>query len=243
MTNRRIFNFAAKMISYSAKSNEKGVSLIMLMAVMTILTIFMLAAAPVIQKEIQRSREQEAIRRGNEVAEAIRVYALTNNKLPTSMNDLLEGVPRGSRKYQILRESASKDPLSADGKWKLLRVRDKQFVQFAEFVRKYNGNVLPGEQQPVPPVISALLPQLPNTQTDPSEFEEISNVENMTCEESDEAEETQPDGFVGVVSVSKCRSVLTYYGIERQDYWVFTPLFRGTSNPLQNNQILPPPSQ
>jgi hypothetical protein len=32
--------------------------------------------------------------------------------------------------------------------------------------------------------------------------------------------------FVGVASRSRRESVLTYYGIERHDQWIFTPLFR-----------------
>jgi hypothetical protein len=32
--------------------------------------------------------------------------------------------------------------------------------------------------------------------------------------------------FVGVASRSRKDSVLTYYGIERHDQWIFTPLFR-----------------
>jgi hypothetical protein len=32
--------------------------------------------------------------------------------------------------------------------------------------------------------------------------------------------------FVGVASRSKRESVLTFYGIEQHDQWIFTPLFR-----------------
>jgi hypothetical protein len=32
--------------------------------------------------------------------------------------------------------------------------------------------------------------------------------------------------FVGVSSRSQNNSVLYYYGIDRQDQWIFTPLFR-----------------
>jgi hypothetical protein len=32
--------------------------------------------------------------------------------------------------------------------------------------------------------------------------------------------------FVGVASRSKRSSVLTFYGIESHDQWIFTPLFR-----------------
>jgi hypothetical protein len=32
--------------------------------------------------------------------------------------------------------------------------------------------------------------------------------------------------FIGVAPSSKSKSVLNYYGIDRHDGWVFTPLFR-----------------
>jgi hypothetical protein len=40
------------------------------------------------------------------------------------------------------------------------------------------------------------------------------------------SDEISSGPFVGVVSRSKKDSVLTYYGIERHDQWIFTPLFR-----------------
>jgi hypothetical protein len=40
------------------------------------------------------------------------------------------------------------------------------------------------------------------------------------------ADEEGTGPFVGVASKNKTESVLTYYGIERHDQWIFTPLFR-----------------
>ena len=36
------------------------------------------------------------------------------------MDQLLEGIPRGTKKLQILRAEAARDPLSSSGEWKLI---------------------------------------------------------------------------------------------------------------------------
>ena len=89
---------------------------------MTIFAIALLAVAPTVQIEVQREKELESIRRGEEVAEAIRLYLLHNGgtKYPDSIDELLEGLPQGTKKRQILRPSAAIDPLSEDGKWNLV---------------------------------------------------------------------------------------------------------------------------
>lgn len=83
----------------SRLKNEAGMSLIMVLAVMTLFAIVLLAVAPTVQQGVQREKEIEAIRRGEEVAEAIRQYVVFyQGKLPTSMDDLLEGIPAGTKK-------------------------------------------------------------------------------------------------------------------------------------------------
>ncbi|MGI8882697.1 MAG: type IV pilus modification PilV family protein, partial [Pyrinomonadaceae bacterium] len=50
------------------RKSESGMSLLAVMAAMTIFAIALLAVAPSIQMEVQREKELEAIRRGEEVA-------------------------------------------------------------------------------------------------------------------------------------------------------------------------------
>ncbi|MDQ3180607.1 MAG: type II secretion system GspH family protein, partial [Acidobacteriota bacterium] len=90
-------------------NGQKGLSLIAVLAVMTIFAIALLAVAPTVQQGVQREKELEQIRRGEEVAEAIRQYVdfYQGSKLPNSMDDLLEGLPQGTKKRQILRPSAA----------------------------------------------------------------------------------------------------------------------------------------
>src|SRR5437867_569233 len=90
---------------------EEGYTLVALLAVMTVLALFALAAAPSIRQQAQREREIEAIYRGEQMAEAIRVYYSYQQSrvgpgdpaLPTSVEKLLEGLPSGTKKVQILR--------------------------------------------------------------------------------------------------------------------------------------------
>ena len=62
-----------KMIRHTS-NNESGMTLFAVMAVMVIFAVGLLAVAPSIEQEIRREKELESIRRGEEVAEAIKQY-------------------------------------------------------------------------------------------------------------------------------------------------------------------------
>ena len=202
---------------------EAGYTLVALLALMTVLALFALAAAPSIRHQAQREREIEAIFRGEEVAEAIRLYySYQQGKgfqrdaaLPTSVDQLLEGVSVNIKKVQVLRASAARDPLSDSGEWNLVRPRSAQLADFQRSVMLFAGNVRPVtndrqlqlvEQDMAPPVLPTI---------------------GLTSSNSDSnvgANSTWP--FIGVSSASTSNSILTYYGIDRHDGWIFTPLFR-----------------
>ena len=130
----------------NGQNSEQGMSLIAILAIMTLFSIALLAVAPSIQQGVQREKELEAIRRGEEVAQAIRAYVNFYNgaKLPESIDDLLEGLPQGTKKVQILRESAAIDPLSEDGKWNLVPMN--KMANFARRVQNYNNGLLPSSE-------------------------------------------------------------------------------------------------
>ena len=97
------------------------------------MTLFALAVAPNILQQAQREREKEAIFRGEEVAEAIRLLrgAKINRgsrgrsgPCQTSMDDLVEGVPRRgvTKKLRVLRASAATIHFPA-GQWLMVRPR------------------------------------------------------------------------------------------------------------------------
>src|SRR5262245_23267357 len=128
-----------------ALSNERGMTLVAVMAMMTLFAVALMAVAPSVQQEVQREKELESIRRGEEIAEAIKQYIMytPGNKLPESMDDLLEGIPFGTKKRMILRPSAATDPLSPDGKWRLIKADKDTIAPFAKRVQAYNNGLLP----------------------------------------------------------------------------------------------------
>ena len=195
-----------------------------MMAVMGMMTIFaigLLAVAPSIQHSVQREKEIEAIARGEEVAEAIRQYVSFYNgqRLPESMDDLLEGLPQGTKKRQILRPSAAIDPLSEDGKWRLIKPDPETIARFAQRVQEHNNGVLPSNPNPQN-ILNRYTVVIVNSIN--------TGIEDEVEEDFDVVTDNQP--FIGVASQSRASALVTYYSIERHSSWIFTPLFKGTSS-------------
>src|ERR671933_183904 len=118
----------------ATSGGERGYSLVALLALMTVVMIAMTAAAPSIRQQSRRERELEAIARGEEVAEAIRMYIHYKNQPPTSMDELLDGVtpPGSTKKIYVLRASAARDPLSKSGEWRTVKVNDPALANFVK---------------------------------------------------------------------------------------------------------------
>ncbi|MCL4822282.1 MAG: hypothetical protein KJ067_24405 [Vicinamibacteria bacterium] len=94
-------------------NQERGYVMVALLAAIAILLIGMGAAAPTWKYVMQDSREQELIFRGSQIADAIGRYQRKHaNALPTSIEQLVKG--------KFLRREYA-DPMTADGKWRLLR--------------------------------------------------------------------------------------------------------------------------
>jgi type II secretory pathway pseudopilin PulG len=205
-----------------SQHGERGMTLLVLMGMMTLFAIGLLAVAPPIYQEVQREKELEAIRRGEEVAEAIRQYVVfyRGQRLPNSMDDLLEGLPQGTRKRQILRASAAIDPLSEDGRWRLIKVDPQVLGRFAKRVQEFNNGLLPSNPQPqIFDRYGVVIVNAINTGTE----DDIDQDDDTDFEV-----DTDNTPFIGVASQNKDKSVIAYYGIERHSSWIFTPLFRGS---------------
>lgn len=211
------------------RRSEGGYTLVALLALMTVLALFAMAIAPRVQQQAQREREKEAIFRGEQVADAIRQYYFYTSQvkrqpgeqaLPTSIDDLLDGLPKpgGSKSLQILRASAARDPLTLDGEWRFVRPRSQSLIEFQQSLMFYTGNFLPQPRDPQ-------MVQLQQFAVPP-----ITNVVNLGTRPTEDnpsaADDVSSGPFIGVASRSKNDSVLSYYGIERHDQWIFTPLFR-----------------
>lgn len=199
---------------------ENGMTLLAVMGMMVIFAIALLAAAPSAQYQTQREKELEAIRRGEEIADAIRQYVVfyRGQKLPESLDDLLEGLPQGTKTRQILRPSAVTDPLSEDGKWRLIKPDPQTVARFAKRVQDYNNGLLP--QNPSQFLDRYAVIILSSADTDTEDDDQDEDFEVVT--------DGQP--FIGVASQDKSGSIISYYGIERHSDWIFTPLFRGYSS-------------
>lgn len=199
---------------------QSGMTLMAVLAVMSIFAVSLLAVAPTVLQEVQRERELESIRRGEEIAEAIRQYVEYHRgaKLPNSMDELLEGLPNGTKKRQILRASAATDPLSEDGKWRLIKADIATLGPFAKRVQAFNNGLLPSNPSQTFDRYSLVIVNSVNTgdESDSTEADE-GEIEVLT--------ENTP--FIGVASQSRTTSVIAYYGIENHSKWIFTPLFRG----------------
>src|SRR6266481_4665357 len=212
-----------------ARPSEAGYTLVALLAVMTLLALFAIAAAPSIQQQAQREREKEAIFRGEEIADAIRSYYLNrvttrgtlgDQALPSSMDQLLEGIPipGGSKNRQILRASAARDPLSASGEWRFIHPRSQALIDFQRSVMIDSGNLLPSPSNPqILQLQQFAAPQIIN----------VLNIDGSQAAsgESDAADDSSGP-FLGVASRNKNEAVLYYYGIDHHNEWIFTPLFR-----------------
>jgi type II secretory pathway pseudopilin PulG len=206
-----------------ARHDQDGYTLVALMALMSLLAVFALAAAPSIQQQTQREREKEAIFRGEQVADAIRSYYTSRggqgpNSLPTDIDQLLEGIqiPGRTKKLQILRAEAAIDPLSEDGEWRRIGPTSDEFRDFVGSLMVYSGGVAPQPRREFSNLAS-LIPQLTNV---------LNTGSPVRAPGGENTSEDTSGPFIGVASRSQRDSVITYYGIERHDAWVFTPMFR-----------------
>ncbi|HEV8369430.1 MAG TPA: hypothetical protein VGQ39_15850 [Pyrinomonadaceae bacterium] len=214
----------------SATRSEGGYTLVALLALMSVVALFAMAVAPSLQQQSQRDREKEAIFRGEQVADAIRAYykyrvnvnrVVGDQALPSSMDQLLQGLPKpgGSKSIQILRASAARDPLTLEGEWRFIHPRSEELIDFQQSVYSYAGTILP------PPRNDREMAQLQQFAV-PQMTTLLNTGTTSKSSSSSSAGDDSSGPFVGVASRSRRSSVLTLYGIESHDGWIFTPLFR-----------------
>ena len=98
-----------------------------IMFLMVLLIVGMLATAPAIKTQIQRDREEEMIHRGAQYSRAIKKYFKKFGRYPGTIEQL-----ENTNNLRFLRKQY-KDPMSADGKWKLLHVGDVKIGTTSNF--------------------------------------------------------------------------------------------------------------
>lgn len=91
---------------------ERGTTVLVLLVFISIMTMGLLAALPVMQTQMQRELEEELIFRGLQYVEAIRVFQAKNpGAFPKDLEELF--------KKRYLRR-LFRDPMTKDGRWNLI---------------------------------------------------------------------------------------------------------------------------
>jgi type II secretory pathway pseudopilin PulG len=103
---------------FRRRANQSGYVLMVIMFLMVLLIVGLLATAPAIKTQIQRDREQEMIHRGAQYSRAIKKYFKKFGRYPGTLSQL-----ENTNNIRFLRKQY-KDPMSPDGKWRLLHVGD-----------------------------------------------------------------------------------------------------------------------
>ncbi len=105
--------------SVSRRRRDGGYLLLAILLMMAFMIIAATIEAPRLIQQMKRDREEEMIHRGTEYARAIKKFYKKTGRYPASLDDLDKGQIRYLRKRY-------KDPLTKDGKWKLLNYGDIQ---------------------------------------------------------------------------------------------------------------------
>ncbi len=95
------------------RPSEAGYNLVFLMVIVTVLNVIVAATLPHWTTQAQREREEEAIFRGLQYAEAIRVFQNRFGRPPVRLQELVEVEPRSIRQLWG-------DPLNDGGEWGVL---------------------------------------------------------------------------------------------------------------------------
>ncbi len=97
-----------------AARQPRGYTLVALVVIVAVMSILVAAALPYWSQVMKRDREAELVFRGLQYAEAIRVFQLRFNRLPNSLDELIEVNPRSIRRLW-------KDPMTDSGEWDLVQ--------------------------------------------------------------------------------------------------------------------------
>ena len=171
---------------------EHGYSLVALMASVAVMLILLSAAAPSWRYLVKNDKEEELLFRGGEIADAVARYQRKNgNALPPSLELLVKG--------RFLRRPY-KDPMTKDGKWRLIRPGDAIGPLGANPLDPLSG----GRGRTTTTTTTT-------TTTRPSAFSQPAGS-TMTV-----------GGFQGVASTSTETSLRIFNGRTKYSEWVFLP--------------------
>ena len=106
---------------------EQGFAYVMLLVAIVVMGVLAERAVLMISTAVQRDREAELLFRGQAYRNAIRSYVETgaDHRYPRRLEDLLSD-PRSIHKRHL--RQLYPDPMTADGRWQLLRAADGGIV-------------------------------------------------------------------------------------------------------------------
>jgi len=214
------------------QSAERGYALVGLMVVMMFALILTTAAAPTLQKEMQREKEEEMLWRGQQVAVAIfRYRAFRGGAFPTSLKELVEGITDASgREIHLLRPSAICDPMTPceedETNWRLVNPGDPLTRELLEAIIASQETSLftvnPQSIQELARFAQLGTVNLPGQPADIKLDGVIGPVENQEGG-SASGDGMQGAPIIGVVSKKSGKMFRSYYGIEEYDHALFFP--------------------
>ncbi|HVO10421.1 MAG TPA: hypothetical protein VMX54_06660 [Vicinamibacteria bacterium] len=170
-------------------SRQGGYALVALMLTVALMLILMSAAGPYWRYLSRNDKEEELLFRGGEIADAVARYQRKNgNALPPSIDVLVKG--------RFLRH-AYKDPMTKDGKWRLVRPGEAIGALGANPLDPTGGR-------------GATTTTTTTTTTRPSAFGSSSSSNAL-------------GPFQGVASTSTEKSLRIFNGRQKYSEWVFLP--------------------
>ncbi|HEX4960297.1 MAG TPA: hypothetical protein VF173_05630 [Thermoanaerobaculia bacterium] len=197
----------------TSSSREAGYNLVVLVIAITVMTAMLAAMLPMISQEIRRDKEEELVFRGLQYVEAIRVFQIRFQRLPTKLSELVEVKPRSIRQLW-------KDPMTDDGKWGLifqnndLRPLTPQQGGAQGFQPVgQNGQPAQGGSQPGSP--GGQPGQQPGDGSQPTEGSGGFGVPKP-------GDTVAVGPIIGVYSKSDKKSILIFNGREHYNEWRFT---------------------
>lgn len=133
------------------KKNNKGYSLLGLVIVIGITSMILASSIDTYQAEIMRSKEEEFIFRGDEMARAIAKFnhfgillpLQLGAPFPTKLEDLGKLATLNGKKVIYVRKFAMKDILAGDGEWLPVRAGDPRILDYLKAWAEYNKQQIP----------------------------------------------------------------------------------------------------
>lgn len=222
---------------------ERGYLMVGLLAMMTISLVMIGAALPQLKFESQREREEEMLWRGQQVAWALGQYSqLKGTQLPTTLEELVDGVTVGVKKVRLLRRSALCDPMlpctGEKSNWRLVHPFDPVISSMVSSLQAYQQKKKddPQMQQMLAVSIANLQRYAPRVQLPGGASNSLGTglngipqdgQNNQNPNDQDDTGRSLLGGLsdqkpiVGVVSHSKDRTVRQILDLEQYDQELF----------------------